>query len=212
MSSATAVDAGPHGLGDLCAGTDLAWRLTQVPARAACRGVFFNMLDDRAAALGPSTQTRYRDFFAVYRYNALQLYPLADFLIRSVTLARLHFGTEHIGRGLREIQAAAFATFGGTMMGRAVLGLLRPELPTLLRAMERTWASGWLVNYSRFEIVEVTPARIVTRFTDEYLYIEHSMVGGLLGIAELAGERVEPEVRLTTPVTGEIHLHRGRHS
>jgi uncharacterized protein (TIGR02265 family) len=192
------------------AATDLEWRLRQIPDTAMCRGAYFNMLDARAGVLGSATQHEYRRFFRIHRYTPFRMYPVSDYLTRLVVLAQIEWGAPGIYRGLRIIQSSAFETWSATIVGRAAVRLFEPTLAGMLRGIERAFASRMVVDYASFSVEEVRPERIVTRFTNEYNYIEHAMVGALEGVARLCGVQVEAEVDLDGPFDGRVILHVAR--
>ncbi len=186
--------------------TDLEWRLTQVPASATCRGAFFNMLDDRAGTLSAETQAEYRRFFRLHRFSYFRMYPVADYLTRLVVLAQIHFGASRIHEGLRELQSGAFDAWAGTALGRAALAVAEPSLEGLLHMLERSYASGTVVSASRLRVVSVDAGEIVTELTDEYVYIEHAMVGAIEGVAKIAGVRIDVVAQLRTPFDGLLRI------
>jgi uncharacterized protein (TIGR02265 family) len=192
----------------LCyAHTDLKWRLGAIPADATCRGAFFNMLDDRAGTLSPDSQAEYRRFFKIHRFSAFRMYPVRDYVTRIVVLSQIHFGAESIYAGIRELQSGAFDAWGRTLLGRAALAVVAPQLPSVLRMLERAYASQTVVSHSRFSVVSVDDREIVTRLSDEHLYIEHAMVGALEGVARMCGvEGAELVTELDGPFDGTIRI------
>jgi uncharacterized protein (TIGR02265 family) len=205
---AEAISGPPHraSLKECYEHTDLAWRLAQIPDTAACRGVFLNMLDERAGELGPSTQYEYRQFFQTYRFTPFRFYPVKDYLTRIVTLAQIHYGGPEIYRGVFEIQAAAYPSWKRTLMGRAMFAMLGNDFHALLRAIDKTYATHSFVNYCRFAVHPLGPGRYRALFEPEYLYIEHAMAGALWGVAKACGVRVKLEPRLDDPFNGTIDI------
>lgn len=193
-------------LEDCFAATDLASRLRDIPDDASCRGAFFNMLDDRAVALGPDVAAAYRDFFQVGRHQTFRMYPLRDYLTRLVVLSQVHFGAPRIYDGLRELQASAFDTWADTMLGRTALAVVDPSLLGMLRMLERAYASKTVVSYSDFVVESVAEHEIVTRFENEYVYIEHAMVGALEGVMGVCGVRGSALAELDSPYSGRVRL------
>lgn len=181
--------------------TDLEWRLSKVPDSAACRGVFFNMLDERAAEFGPVIQAEYRNFFGIYRFPALRLFPVKDYLTRIVKLAQLQFGGPNIYRGIFDLQAASWPAFRRTLIGRATFGILGNDFRSLLLMSKRGVEKA--INYATFE-VEGGPEHFTTRHRNEYVYIEHAMAGGIVGLAKACGVRVHVEPRLVDPFNGDL--------
>ena len=186
--------------------TDLKWRLAQIPDEAGCRGAFFNMLDMRAGSLSSATQLEYRNFFRIHRYIPFRMYPVRDYLTRMAVLAQIHWGGDNVYRGIREIQSGAFEAWTSTLVGRAALAVVDPSFLGMLRFCERSLTSTTLVNYATFRIVGITPGVVRTRFTNEFVYIEHAMVGALEGIGTLAGFRPVFDVQLTDAFNGTVDI------
>lgn len=192
---------------DACfAATDLEQRLKDIPADAACRGAFFNMLDDRAAALGPDVAHEYRNLFRIGRMNPIRMVPVRDYLTRLVVLSQIAYGADEIFTGLRLLQSGAFGAWGNTMLGRAWLRLVDPSLPTMLRLLERAYATNTVVTYARFRVESVTDTEIVTRFSREYVYIEHAMVGALEAVMQACGRQGHAVPELEGPYDGRVRL------
>jgi uncharacterized protein (TIGR02265 family) len=208
MSASRASDPIAHraSLESCFAATDLEQRLRDIPRDATCRGVFFNMLDERAAALGPSVAHEYRDFFRVPRLLAFRMYPVRDYVTRLVVLSQIAYGSDRIHAGLRELQSGAFAAWAGTMLGRAALAVVNPSLPTLLRVLERAYAAQTVVSYARFNVQSVSETEIVTAFEREYVYIEHAMVGALEAVMRACGRNGSVVPELEGPYDGRVRL------
>src|SRR5579859_1592142 len=182
--------------------TDLEWRLTQIPDSAACRGVYFNMLDERAAAFGPEIQRQYRDLFKLVSFNAIRLYPIKDYLTRMVTLAAIKFGPPNVHRGLFEIQEAAWPSWRKTLVGRATFAVLGSDFDAVLRVMGGAVSKS--LNHGSCKISSTTPGNYLARFTEQYVYIEHAMAGALTGVARACGVNVTLDVQLRDPFNGDV--------
>jgi uncharacterized protein (TIGR02265 family) len=188
--------------------TDLEWRLGQIPEWAACRGVFFNMLDERAGELGAATQSQYRGFFRTHRFTAFRLYPVKDYLTRMVKLAHIHFGEEKIYQGIFEIQAQAYPAWRRTVLGAASFAMLGSDFDRILRLVIRQMPR--VVNYMRAELQTEAPGLHIVKFRDEYVYIEHAMVGALHGLARSCGVDAQIRVNLDGPFNGTVHIDTSR--
>jgi len=197
----------PHeaSLTDCYRHTDLEWRLTRIPDEACARGAFFNMLDDRAAELGATTQQEYRRFFQTYKFSTFRWYPLKDYVTRIVTVAQIHFGGPGIHQGMFHIQASAYRSWRRTMIGRAVFALLG-DMASVLRATERGYAGKSFVNYVDFSFEQDRPDHFTVRFRNEYLYVEHAMAGALTGMADVLDERVRLDIEMDGPFDGTIGI------
>jgi uncharacterized protein (TIGR02265 family) len=169
------------------------------------------MLDDRAGSLSTGSQAEYRAFFRIYRFSAFRMYPIRDYLTRLVVLSQIHYGSEHIYRGIRELQSGAFDAWAKTMLGRAALAVVTPELIAMLRMLERAYASETLVSYSRFTLESANETEVVVRFHNEYVYIEHAMIGALEGVSRMCGVQYpELSAELDDPFNGIVRIRAGQ--
>jgi hypothetical protein len=183
--------------------TDLEWRLSQIPDTAACRGVFLNMLDDRAAGLGVEVQRAYRDFFKTYKFSPLQFFPVKDYLIRIVKLAEIAFGAENIYRGIYEIQSHAFPAWRHTLIGRVWFAIKGNDLEPMLRMVCKNTPK--VTNYGATEFTG-SGGQFQIHFRNEYLYIEHAMAGALAGVAKACEVPVTIEVQLIDAFNGSVAI------
>ena len=186
--------------------SDLEWRLSQIPATAMCRGAFFNMLDERAALLSRDTQAAYRAFFRVTRFVPFRMYPVSDYLTRMAILCQVHWGAGQVYEGMRTIQASAFDAWARTLLGRAALAVIDPSLDGVLRMIERAYASRTLNNHADFRVIRVSEREVVTRFENEYLPIEHAMVGALEAVLTLCRTRGVVRAELEGPFDGTVRI------
>jgi uncharacterized protein (TIGR02265 family) len=184
--------------------TDLEWRLAQIPDSAGCRGVFLNMLDERACEFGPEIMNEYRDFFRIYQFSGFRLYPVKDYLMRIVKLAELRFGGPDIYKGIFEIQAAAFPSWRRTLVGRTAFAVLGVQFDSILRVTGISVSKA--VNYAECRILRDGPMHFTANFSNEYMYIEHAMAGALTGVARACEVPVSLDVRLRDPFNGEIGI------
>jgi len=184
--------------------TDLEWRLRAIPGSALVRGIYMGMLDRVAGELGHSTQREYRSFFRVSSFSPFRLYPARDYVTRLVVLAQVHWGAAAAYEGIRKIQASAYDTWTSTLVGRTALALFEPSFLGCLRFCEKAYQSGASGNYASFVVERVEDGLITTRFTKEYVYIEHAMVGALEGVAKICGERATFECQLDDPFSGRV--------
>jgi len=193
-------------LAEVFAHTDFEWRLAQIPDDALCRGAFINMLDEHAASLSTDTQAEYRRFFRIYRFMPIRMYPLRDYVTRMGILAQIHWGGEGVHEGIRALQSQAFDAWASTLLGRAALAVIEPTLPGMLRMIDRAYASHTLTSHSSFAVRSVSDGEIVTQFRDEYIPIEHAMVGALEGVLALCKVRGDVTAELDDPFNGTIRI------
>jgi hypothetical protein len=183
--------------------TDLEWRLAQIPDGAGCRGVYLNMVDERAQEFGRDVLREYRSFFKLYRFSSFRLYPVKDYLCRMVKLAQLKFGGPNIYRGLFELHAASWPAWRKTLIGRTTLGILGTDFHRILMMSRKTVEKS--INYGSFD-VQGGPSHYEAQFRNEYVYIEHAMAGGITGLARVCNVNLEIRPELTDPFNGKLHL------
>jgi uncharacterized protein (TIGR02265 family) len=184
--------------------TDLAWRLTQIPDHYAVRGVFMNMLDERAEEFGPDVQAAYRRFFGTFQFAGIRLYPVKDYLTRLVKLAAIRFGGPGIHQGLFEIQAAAFPAWRRSLPGRMTFAVLGSNLDAILKVTNRAMSGA--INHGTCQIAKLGPDRYVASFRDQPNYVEHSMAGALAGVARACGLDVAVETEMLDAFNGDVRL------
>ncbi|MDX2024336.1 MAG: DUF2378 family protein [Deltaproteobacteria bacterium] len=193
-----------RGLEACFAKTDLAWRLAQIPKHYAVRGVFMNMLDERAAELGAESQAAYADFFGVTKFSQIRLYSVKDYLIRLVKLSELHFGADRIHEGLFEIQAAAFPAWRRSLPGRMTFAVLGSNCDAILRMTNLGMSAA--INHGTCVITSTGPGTYTAAFRDQPNFIEHAMAGALVGVARSCGLTATAQARMIDAFNGDILL------
>lgn len=184
--------------------TDLAWRLGQIPKHYAVRGVFMNMLDERAAELGPESQAAYAAFFGVTKFSPVRLYSVRDYLIRLVKLSEIHFGADRIHEGLFEIQASAFPAWRRSLPGRMTFAVLGSNCDAILRMTNLGMSAA--INHGTCVIKSTGPGQYTASFRDQPNFIEHAMAGALVGVARSCGLTATAQARMIDPFNGDILL------
>lgn len=179
--------------------TDLAWRLGQISEGAAVQGIFFTNLDERARELGPAVQAAYRDYFKIYKFSAFRMYPCKDYLTRLVALADVGFDGDTY-HGIRMIHQAAFPAWRRTLLGRSWFAIFGSDFRGVLKHMCSTLTS--VANYCTAELVQADP--LIVRFRNQYVYVEHAMVGSIEGVAKTCNANVRVEVQMSGPFTGNL--------
>jgi hypothetical protein len=186
--------------------TDLEWRLKQIPDTAKCRGAFLNTLDDRAADLGEETRQRYRNFFQTYHFSIFKLFPVRDYLTRIMVLSQIHFGTERIYEGLFHIHRFTFPAWKKNLLGRAAFAMVGSNLEFVLKVMEKGYQGDHFVNYAGFSFERLGPDHFLGHFTNEYVYIEHAIKGGVAGAGDACNLKLDLTVSLKDPFNGDIDI------
>jgi uncharacterized protein (TIGR02265 family) len=184
--------------------SDLKWRLDNVPDSAACRGVYLNALDRMAGEFGPPVSGAYRDYFNLYTFSAIKLYPVKDYLTRLVKLAQINYGGPNIYKGIFEIQARMPLAWTKTLLGRAFMGIIGRDYRAALSMLKASINKS--INYGTFDLIDAGPDSYLAQFRSEYVYIEHAMAGGLVGLARACGVEVKLDIRLKDPFNGDIGI------
>lgn len=198
------VPTASKGMEDCYAHTDLEWRLTRIPDEWAVRGVFMNMLDERAAEFSADVYRAYGDFFTTRRFSVVRLYPVKDYLTRLTKLAELAFGAPNIHRGIFEIQAAAFPAWRRSLPGRMTFAVLGDNFDAILRMTNRAMSGA--INHGSCVISAEGPGVYRAAFRDQPNYIEHAMAGALTGVGRACGVEVQVETKLIDPFNGDVTI------
>ena len=65
------------------------------------------------------------------------------------------------------------------------------------------------VNYAQMKVLSHQNGLYVIEFQNEYVYIEHAMAGGLIGLGKICDVEVKLEVKLRDPFNGIVELSTG---
>jgi uncharacterized protein (TIGR02265 family) len=179
----------------------MRWRIENTPDWAACRGVYFNMLQDRANALGPEVADRYRRAHPIARFNPVRMYPLRDYLVRIADVAELAYGD--VNRGMFEIQAGVFPSFRQSILGRAWFAVFGLDLESILSQMCRTLPS--VINCGTAELIR-DQGDIIVRFRSQYVPIDTALAGAVMGVVRTCKRDLTLTVRLEDPFNGDVIL------
>jgi uncharacterized protein (TIGR02265 family) len=175
-------------------------RLREVPASAAIRGVFFDMIDSALARHGLSDSPAWLPHRR--RRRIYQLYPLHDYLVDFATAAAL-IHADPI-EGMRDIYSRGARYGAGTWFGRAVQQFFRPDPGPALSWIERSRTH--FVNFGRWRLERRRPGHLVLHMFDEYVWIEGAHQGGCEGLLVACGLRGTVQAELDSPYDGRLEV------
>ena len=180
---------------------DVQWRIANTPDWAACRGVFFNMLDQRATELGPEVRRQYLFSHPISRFNPVRMYSLRDYIIRLANLAKL--GYADVNQGMFELQAMAFPAFRASILGRAWFAVFGLDLEGILKQMCGKLPS--VLNCGTAEFHR-RPHEIIVAFRGQYMPIDTALAGAVAGVARACRRVLPQRVELADAFNGDVIL------
>ena len=180
---------------------DLTQRLTDLPASAMVRGVFFRLLKDDALKRGLGTVRELND--QLRERDGFRLYPARELMKAYATAASLI--DPDPDQGLRTLfsgMAPSYATTWYGQLFRKVLGISDPA--RALRYIER--ARERVSNYGRWRLETVGPRHVVLHMFDEYFWIDSAQRGGCEGLLRSCGVVGEVRPELDSPYRGALDI------
>ena len=180
---------------------DVAWRIANTPDWAACRGVFFNMLDQRSTELGPEVRRLYLDAHPISRFNPVRMYSLRDYIVRLADLAK--FGYHDVDQGMFEIQASAFPAFRASILGRAWFAVFGLDLEQILKQMCGKLPSVLNCGTAEFHRRQT---ELVVAFRGQYFPIDTALAGAVAGVARACKRPLMQRVEMTDAFNGDVIL------
>jgi uncharacterized protein (TIGR02265 family) len=175
-------------------------RLREVPASAAIRGVFFDMIDGALGRHGLSDSAAWLSHRQ--RRRIYQLYPLHDYLVAFTTAAALIHADPILG--MRDIYSGGARFFGATWLGRALQQLFHPDPGPALSWIERS--RSHFVNFGSWRLERRRPGHVVLHMFDEYVWIEGAHQGGCEGLLVACGLDGTVQAELDGPYDGRLDV------
>ena len=179
----------------------LAQRVTEVPATANSRGVFFNVIEHELSRRGFADEVAARRILGPSR-KSFALYPTRDLLV-----AFAHAGAmvdDDPSAGIRSIFFGAASYFAATWYGRAFQRFLRPDPADALRWIERSRRQ--VADYGFWRLEQRGPGHAIFHMVDEYLWIDSAQLGGCEGLLRACGVRGEVTAELDSPFCGRLDI------
>lgn len=172
---------------------DIRERLGLVHDEQRVRGVWFAMLRDevrRRGLAGPFERE-----VGLHESVTFKMYPVADYLRRLVTAGALVASPEKVHDGMRDLHRSSVRYFAQSLLGRAIVSLVRPTPLKLLEQVQRS--RGLMATFGEQRVTSLGERRIRVHHVDDPVYIESAQVGGLLSTLEACGfdARVDVELR-----------------
>jgi len=182
---------------------DLARRLSDTPASATVRGVWFSMAADHVQRMGRAETVAWRTAVRTRRRFPFLSYSLREYL-EELAVAAAIVDPMSPGDGIRQIWRRATSSYVATPFGRSLIRLIgRNPLRYL----------GWLAehrdhfcNYGEWRLVPRSEGYAVMEMKDEFIWIEHAHCGGAEGLLETCGVKGTVESELVSPYHGRMHV------
>ncbi len=187
-------------LGHAFEAVDLHKRLESVPASAAIRGVFFDMIDSALKRHGLASLPAWKR--QQERRKLFQLYSLHDYL-RAFTTAAALIDPDPI-KGMADIYSDGSRFFAETWFGRALHQFFRPDPTPALKWIARSHEH--FVNYGRWRLEQRGPGHAVLHMFDEYIWIEGAHLGGCQGLLVACGVTGTVTAELDGPFDGRLDI------
>jgi uncharacterized protein (TIGR02265 family) len=172
---------------------DIVERLTLVRDDQRVRGVWFAMLRDEVRRRGFGGQ--YEREVGLHEAVTFKMYPVADYLRRLVAAGALVASPERVQEGMRDLHRSSVRYFAHSVLGRAIVSLVRPTPLQFLKQVERS--RSLMATFGEQRVTALGERRIRVHHVDDPVYIESAQVGGLQSTMEVCGidARIEVEMR-----------------
>lgn len=176
-------------------------RLSDMPASAMVRGIFFRLLKDDTEKRGIGAV---EDLRALLRgRDVWRMYPARELMMAYAITASLIDANPH--EGLRALFRGMASSYSQTWYGqlfRKVLGT--PDPARAIRYVER--ARERISNYATWRLETVGPCHMVLHMIDEYFWIESAQRGGSEGVLDACEVSGEVRAELDGPYTGALDI------
>ena len=175
--------------------------MADAPAHARVRGLFFQLAEQAVQARSPELLAVWRAVSGARSRWPFLMYPLRAF-IREQAVAAVLLDEEDPGGALARmwrvtprlsplIRAEAFMRY---------LAKRKPEEALTWLGQNRRM----MVDYGEWRVEMTGPRSAALYFVDEYVWMEHSQVGGLTGTLERCGVSPVVTAELDTPYCGRL--------
>ncbi len=164
---------------------DIAERLESVKAEQAVRGVWFSMLRDEVARRGGGRGEQFDREFGPHDFVTFKMYPVAEYLKRLVVAGALVASPEKVHEGMLDLHRTSVRYFAQSLLGRAIVSLVRPTPLGLYRQISR--GRMHIATYGKWIIEPAGDRELKIRIVDEPVYIESAQLGGVLSTLDVCG-------------------------
>lgn len=172
-------------------------RLKACPLAAETRGMFF--LDALAAMKNAGG-----DISGFPRFQSFRMYPQRSFLEIAPVAAAAAFPDLPPKEGLRRLGQRAYPTFGESIAGRVMFGVLGHDLAAVLRLVPRGYAA--VVSHASAELIDEAPRAITVRLNNVHTFLDCYQVGVFEGAIVACREVGEVFARFDSQTTGDFHI------
>ncbi len=196
------MDGRENALAEIAKHCDVQDRLLVLPPSALCRGLYFRSIENVLAEAGRADA--YRALFPE-RFSALGWYSMHDFIERLVIGAGFLLGPERVHEGMFEIGRRNARAFSEGVLGRLMLRLLSKEPRKVLK--QAIAGRRQSAKPARWELSFPEERSAVMSMVEEYLYLDHYLLGAARGTFEMIDVPVRIECVLEDRFSGK-HVFR----
>ncbi|MGZ3420440.1 MAG: TIGR02265 family protein [Polyangiales bacterium] len=177
---------------------DIGERLEVVRDDQRVRGVWFAMLRDEMFRRG--LHGAFERDVGLHESVTFKMYPVADYLRRLVCAGALVASPENVHDGMRELHRSSVRYFARSVLGRAIVSLVRPTPLQFLKQVERS--RSLMATFGEQRVTALGERSIRVHHVDDPVYIESAQVGGLLSTLEVCGFEAHVQVDMRSPFDG----------
>jgi len=179
---------------------DIVERLALVRDDQRVRGVWFAMLRDEVRRRGPHLYEAFEREVGLHESVTFKMYPVGDYLRRLVAAGALVASPSAVHDGMRDLHRSSVRYFAQSVLGRAIVSLVRPTPLQFLRQVERS--RSLMATFGEQRVESLGERRIRVHHVDDPVYIESAQVGGLLSTLDACGIEAQVQVDLRSPFDG----------
>jgi len=190
-------------LSEATAPLELDRRLSETPANAGTRGIWFTMTADYMRRQGPAVDAAWRAAVPVIPRTIFRMFPLRDYL-RELAFAAAVLNPARPLEAMRIIWRDTPKYYTSSAIGRSCLRLLRPEPLAAFRWCERH--REHFCNYGSWRLEPRGADYLILHYFDEYLWIDGAHRGGAESLLEACGVEGSAEPEMLSRYSGRMHV------
>ncbi len=181
---------------------DAVERLARVRDDQRVRGVWFGMLRDELRRRGPQIYGEFEREVGLHEAVTFKMYPVADYIRRLVVAGALVASPERVHEGMRDLHRSSVGYFARSVLGRAVVSLVRPTPLSFLQQVQRSRAL--IASFGAQHVTAVGERCIRVHHVDDPVYVESAQRGGLESVFDVCGVEARIHVEMRTAFDGVL--------
>jgi uncharacterized protein (TIGR02265 family) len=181
---------------------DLERRVSETPASAQVRGIFFRLLEDDLARRGLKGWIQWRTVLGEDP-QSYRLYPARSLLVAYAKAAALVSSSDP-REGVRALFRGICLPFSQSTYGRAWQRFLKPDPLNALRWLDR--CREHICNYGTWRLESRGPGHATLHMVDEYFWIDAAHRGGCEGMLEVCGVDGEVTAEMYSLFSGRLDV------